>query len=76
MDTAIANNATYNQGDSATLFTKYWADDSKERRKKLLPFFWSVIESKDKSMEIAFLQNKVNAANPSLVFFIQVITNF
>ena len=32
MDTALANNRRYNQGDSAELFTKYWNPDISERR--------------------------------------------
>src|SRR4249919_1225081 len=44
MDSAIANNKKFNQGDSAAIFKKYWSDDINERRKKLMPFLWSVIE--------------------------------
>jgi hypothetical protein len=39
LDSAIANNKKYNEGDSAYLFKKFWSDDVNERRKKLLPFF-------------------------------------
>ncbi|MBS1732281.1 MAG: phosphoglyceromutase, partial [Bacteroidetes bacterium] len=43
MDSAIANNSKFNQWDSAYIFKKYWADDEKTRRKKLLPFIWSTV---------------------------------
>ena len=44
MDSAIANNKKFNQDDSAAIYKKYWADDPLERRKKIMPFLWSVIE--------------------------------
>src|ERR1700730_10527776 len=45
MDSAIANSKKFNQGDSTYLFEKYWSNDENERRKKLLPFFWSTISA-------------------------------
>ena len=38
MDSAIANQKKFNQGDSAYIFKTYWADNAVERRKKLFPF--------------------------------------
>src|SRR4030095_10233087 len=43
MDSAIANNPKFNQGDSNYIFERYWSNDENERRKKLMPFFWSTI---------------------------------
>jgi hypothetical protein len=43
MDSAIANNKKFNQDDSAVIYKNYWSADPLERRKKLLPFLWSII---------------------------------
>ena len=34
MDSAIANNSKYNQGDSSYIFSTYWSNDENERRKR------------------------------------------
>ena len=64
MDSAIANNKKYNQGDSAVIYKKYWAADPIERRKKLLPFFWSTIESNGQLYGNRNYGNKIDNANP------------
>jgi arylsulfatase A-like enzyme len=64
MDSAIANNKKYNQGDSAYIFNNYWHKDEKECRKKLMPFLWSVIESKGQIYGNRQFNNKVDNANP------------
>jgi hypothetical protein len=64
MDTALANDARFNEGDSAFIFEKYWAADVKGRRKKLLPFLWSVIEAKGQIYGNRAYNNKVDNANP------------
>lgn len=64
MDSAIANNSRFNQGDSAGIFKKYWAYTAEERRKKLLPFMWSVMEDKGQLYGNRQYQNFVNNANP------------
>jgi hypothetical protein len=64
MDSAIASNKKFNQGDSAYLFKKYWAASDQERRKKLLPFLWSVIEQNGQVYGNRALDNKVDNANP------------
>ena len=33
MDSAIANNPKFNQGDSAYIFERYWSNDENERKK-------------------------------------------
>ncbi len=63
MDSAIANNNKFNQGDSAYIFKKYWAADPIERRKKIMPFLWSVIEKNGQIYGNREFDNKVNNAN-------------
>lgn len=64
MDSAIANNKKFNQDDSAVIYKKYWADNASERRKKLMPFLWSVIENKGQVYGNRNLGNRVDNANP------------
>jgi len=48
LDTAIANNPKFNQGDSAYLYKKYGSESAMTRREKLLPFLWETIAGKGK----------------------------
>lgn len=64
MDSAIANNRRFNQGDSDFIYKKYWADDVSERRKKLLPFLWNTIAVKGQIYGNRNFGNKVNVSNP------------
>lgn len=64
MDSSLANNSEFNQGDSAELFNKYWNDNAEERRKLLLPFFWNTIVPKGQVYGNRRYENKVNNANP------------
>lgn len=64
MDSAIANNSKFNQGDSAYLFRTYWSNDENERRKMLMPFLWSKIEKEGQIIGNRNLGCKVNVANP------------
>lgn len=64
MDSAIANNKKFNQDDSAAIFKKYWATDAVERRKKLLPFYWSIIEKNGQIYGNRNYGNKIDNANP------------
>lgn len=64
MDSAIAKNRKYNQGDSAYIFDTYWSPDEKERRKKLLPFLWSTVLAQGKLFGNRTLGNNVDNANP------------
>ncbi len=64
MDTAIALNKKYNQGDSAYLFQNYWSDDVNERRKKLLPFLWTTINDNGQIYGNRIYGNNVDNANP------------
>lgn len=64
MDSAIASNPDFNQGDSAFLYEKYWSPDATERRKKLLPFLWSTVATQGQLYGNRLLGNKVDNANP------------
>lgn len=64
MDSAIANNKKFNQDDSGYIIKKYWDDDERERRKKLMPFLWSMIVEKGQVYGNRQLGSKVDNANP------------
>src|SRR5688572_3669092 len=64
MDSAIANNSKFNQGDSAYIFQRYWSNDENERRKKLMPFFWTTIVNQGQIYGNRKFDNKVDNANP------------
>ncbi len=64
MDSAIANDQRFNQGDSAYLFEKYWSNDETGRRKKLFPFLWSTVQAHGQLYGNRAFGNKVNNANP------------
>ncbi|MBS1744458.1 MAG: phosphoglyceromutase [Bacteroidetes bacterium] len=64
MDSSIANNKKFNQGDSANLYTKYWAATEAERRKKLLPFIWTTMAQHGQIYGNRTTGNKVDNANP------------
>lgn len=49
--------------DTALMLQQYWHEDENERRKKLMPFFWSVIASKGQLFGNRQFDNKVNVAN-------------
>jgi hypothetical protein len=64
MDSAIANNSKFNQGDSGYIFKNYWDDDVNERRKKLMPFLWNTIRAKGQVYGNRLYGNQVDNANP------------
>ncbi|HTK80933.1 MAG TPA: phosphoglyceromutase [Bacteroidota bacterium] len=64
MDSAIANNKKFFQGDSAGIFKAYWNDDVKERRKKLFPFLWTTIAKEGQIYGNRALGTRVDNANP------------
>src|SRR6478736_3494682 len=64
MDSAIANNPKFNQGDSSGIFFKYWSGDAGERRSRLMPFFWSTIVKHGQLYGNRNFDNKVDNANP------------
>lgn len=63
MDSAIANNNKFNQGDSEYIFKKYWDASENERRKKLMPFLWNIVATKGQLFGNRILGSKVNNAN-------------
>jgi hypothetical protein len=64
MDSAIANDSQFNEGDSALIFERYWSPDAAGRRKKLLPFLWSTIAANGQVHGNRAYGNKVDNANP------------
>lgn len=64
MDSAIANNPTFNKGDSGIIYKNYWAATEKERRKKLLPFLWNTLAIKGQLFGNRILGSKVDNVNP------------
>ena len=49
--------------DTATMKMLYWADSEKERRQKLMPFFWNILAKKGQLYGNRNFDNKVNIAN-------------
>src|SRR6187551_668308 len=79
MDSAIANNSKFNQGDSSYIFEKYWSNNENERRKKLMPFFWNTIVNHGQIYGNRKFDNKVNNANPhwfSYPGYSEIMTGF
>jgi Metalloenzyme superfamily. len=64
MDSVIANQRKYNQGDSNYIFKKYWANDASVRRQKLLPFLWSTVADNGQIYGNRKFGNKVDNSNP------------
>jgi Type I phosphodiesterase / nucleotide pyrophosphatase len=64
MDSAIANNSKFNQGDSEYIFKRYWDNDINERRENLMPFLWTTINEKGQIYGNRMYDNKVDNANP------------
>jgi len=64
MDSSIAANPKFSQGDSAGIFKKYWAPTTEERRGRLMPFIWSIMGTHGQIYGNRDLGCKVNNANP------------
>lgn len=64
MDSAIANQPAYHEGDSSYIYQTYWASDSRERRKKLLPFIWGRLSAQGQLYGNRDAGCKVDNANP------------
>src|SRR3569832_2132788 len=60
MDSAIANNSKYHQGDSEYIYKNYWAANEQERRKKLMPFLWSTVVTKGQVFGNRSLGSKID----------------
>jgi len=79
MDSAIANNPKFNQGDSSYIFERFWSNNENERRKKLMPFFWNTIANHGQIYGNRKFDNKVNNANPhwfSYPGYSEIMTGF
>lgn len=61
-DSLLISDSTYVR-DTAALRKEFWAGTTEERRKKLLPFFWSTIQSEGQLYGNRWKENKVNNAN-------------
>lgn len=64
MDSSLANDKRFNEGDSEYIFKKYWDKDINTKRQKLLPFFWSTVAAKGQVYGNRLYHNRVNTANP------------
>ena len=64
LDTALANDKSFNQGDSAYIYKKYADVNFAASRKKIMPFLWSEIASKGQIYGNRDLGNKVDVSNP------------
>lgn len=64
MDTALARDPLFNEEDSAYIFQHYWHADPQERRKKMLPFLWSVMDNGGRIYGNRLAGSYVNTANP------------
>src|SRR6476620_7376337 len=61
-DKALINDADYT-ADTAAAKAAFWADDVQERRKKLMPFFWSTIATQGTLLGNRDYGNDVNVSN-------------
>lgn len=64
MDSALANNAAFNQNQKDYLYQTYWHEDPAERRKKLLPFVWGHFAANGQLYGNRTYNNFVNVTNP------------
>lgn len=79
MDTVLANDKAFNQGDSSGIYGAFWSADAGERRKKLMPFMWSAIAARGQLYGNRLLGNKVDNANPhwfSYPGYSEIITGY
>lgn len=61
-DSLLINDENYTP-DAGTMKAVYWSSSPEERRKKLMPFFWNVIDKEGRLYGNRFFGNKVNVAN-------------
>ncbi|MEO6330662.1 MAG: alkaline phosphatase family protein [Ginsengibacter sp.] len=61
-DSALLKNKNFTK-DSAETSAKFWDNDISERRKKLFPFLWNVVEQNGQLYGNRLYDNKVNNAN-------------
>jgi hypothetical protein len=63
VDEVLVNDSIFNR-DRKGLNEKFWAATPEERRKKLFPFFWSVIAAQGQLYGNRKFDNKIDNANP------------
>jgi hypothetical protein len=61
-DSVLINDSTFVQ-DTAALKQSFWAPTAEERRQKLLPFFWSTIQTQGQLYGNRWKENRVDNAN-------------
>jgi hypothetical protein len=61
-DSLLITNKNYT-ADPLDLKNRFWAETSAERRKKLMPFFWTEIATKGQLYGNRYLNNKVDCSN-------------
>ncbi len=64
MDDTIARQKQFNEGDSLGLIKKYGGATTKERREKIMPFFWNTIATKGQVYGNRLFGNNINTENP------------
>jgi hypothetical protein len=62
-DSALLKNKKYRSQDSAEVYKKFWANTEKERREKLMPFFWTTISKQGQLYGNRGLGNLVSLRN-------------
>src|SRR5215218_198356 len=62
-DSSLISNPEFNT-DTLLARALYWDNDAESRRKKLMPFFWSVIAKQGELYGNRKYDNNVNVANP------------
>lgn len=67
-DSLLINDEKYTPGDG-TIKALYWSSTPVERRKKLMPFFWNVIDKKGQLYGNRFFGNKANVVNPFAISY-------
>ncbi len=64
IDTAIANNRRFNEGDSSYIYEQYGHIDPLKSREKIFPFFWKKFVDIGSLYGNRNFENNVNVANP------------
>lgn len=64
LDSSLASDNRFNEGDSSYMMNKYGGSTARERRQRLMPFLWSAIASQGQLYGNRWLGNKVDNANP------------
>lgn len=64
MDSVLARDKAFNQGDEQAILAKYGAPDAASRRRRLMPFLWSVVEQEGRIYGNRAYGNQVDNANP------------